>query len=88
MASPTLYAFIKSPFMVPPTLYAFIQSRVAEYQITANVHPLMQWLRGCLQDTAPVMKMLDFFDLKDRLTSGRRRLLRALVLEELPPPVL
>ena len=44
----------------------------------------MQWMRGCLKDPYTGVKILEYIDLEDRLASGRRCLLRALVPEEFP----
>ena len=75
---------IKAPLLAPSAAYAFIKDREADSQIITKVQPLLQWLRGCLKDTALSTKTLDFIDLKDRLMSRRQRLIRYLVPEDPP----
>ena len=70
--------------LAPLAAYSSIKARVASSQLTVDVHPLMQWLRGFLQDTPPGLKTLVALDLEDRPTSGRWRLLQDLVPEALP----
>ena len=79
---------LKDPFL--PTLlssYAFIKARAAADQITAEVQPLLQWLRGVLQDPSLVVEVMESIDLNDHLMRNRRRLLSLLGMEEPPPPV-
>ena len=79
---------LKDPFL--PTLlasYAFIKARSAADQITAEVQPLLQWLRGVLQDPSLVVEVMESIDLNDHLMRNRRRLLSLLGMEEPPPPV-
>ena len=37
---------LKSPFLAPPAVYAFIKSRALAAQLTIEVQPLLQWLKG------------------------------------------
>ena len=76
---------LKAPLLVTPVACAFIKARSAAAQITAEVQSLMQWVRGCLQNIAPGVKMPNSLGLEDRLTSGREHLIRDLVPEESPP---
>ena len=79
---------LKDPFL--PTLlssYAFIKARAAADQITAEVQPLLPWLRGVLQDPSLVVEVMESIDLNDHLMRNRRRLLSLLGMEEPPPPV-
>ena len=70
-----IYLLLKAPLRSPLEAYTLIKDRTAASQITAEVQPLLQWLRGCLQYPYMVVNTLEAVELEDRMMSNRRRLL-------------
>ena len=72
-------------FLSPITTYFFIESRKAALNLTKAVQTLLIYIQLCLVDVAPEIYSLDAFDLKDRITSVRRKTMRDLVPKATPP---
>ena len=70
-----IYPLLKALFLYPPEAYTLIKARTAASQITSEVQPMPQWLKGCLQYSDMVVETLEAIELEDLLMSDIRCLL-------------
>ena len=60
------------PLLTPPDAYASFEARDTELHLTSAVQPLIEWMRGNLNEEVKGLKSLSALDTDDHVTGGRQ----------------